>query len=167
MILSLIVAASENNVIGRGKDLPWSLPDDLKFYRQKTFKHPIIMGRRTHEAIGRVLPDRTNIVVTRQPDYKAEGCIVVTSLQEAMKKAGAAADADGQDEIFVIGGGGIFKEALSLADRMYITRVHANVEGDAFFPDFDETEWELKEAKKHEADDKHPYAFTFQTWEHR
>ena len=165
MITSLIVAAAENNVIGRKNDLPWHLPDDLRFYRQKTLGHPIIMGRRNHEAIGRVLPDRANIVITRQPDYTAEGCITVHSLAEGIEKAKAIAAADGLAEIFVIGGGEIFTLALPLADRIYLTRVHAEVEGDAFFPEFSEAEWKLVEEKRHEADDKHQYAFTFQTWE--
>ncbi len=166
-MVSLIVAASENNVIGRENDLPWSLPDDLNYFRKTTAGHPVVMGRKNHESIGRLLPGRANIIVTRKNNYEVEGGVVVGSLETGIQKAIDIAIADNRQEIFVIGGGEIFQQALPLADRMYITRVHANVPGDAFFPEFDTTEWQLTAEKHHAADEKHQYPFTFQTWERK
>lgn len=131
MRLSLIVAISENNVIGRAGGLPWHLSDDLKRFRRITTGHPIIMGRKNHESIGRVLPDRQNIIITRQRDYAVDGATIVHSLDEALAACGDA------DEAFVIGGADIYAMALPHIDRIHLTRVHQEVAGDVFFPPID------------------------------
>ncbi|MDA1208856.1 MAG: type 3 dihydrofolate reductase [bacterium] len=160
-MISLIVAASENNVIGRDNALPWDLPDDLKYFKEKTKGHPIIMGRKNFESIGRVLPGRQNIIVTRQEDWSHEGCTVVHSVGDAI---GAA---DTSDETFVIGGGEIYNLALPMAERIYLTRVHARVEGDILFPELDGANWKLVSEKKHEKDEKNEHAFTCEIWERK
>jgi len=134
-MISLVVAMTENRVIGIENRLPWHIPEDLKRFKKITSGHPIIMGRKTFESIGRPLPNRTNIVITRNKDYRAEGVVSCFSLEEAIEWAGRA---PGAGEIFVIGGGEIFKQALPKADRIYLTIVEWPFEGDAFFPAFDE-----------------------------
>ena len=134
-MLSLIVAMSENRVIGVENRLPWHIPEDLKRFRKITTGHPIIMGRKTYESIGKPLPNRTNIVITRNRDYREEGVVTCFSLKEAIEWASRA---PGSDEVFVIGGGEIFKEALPIADRIYLTEVNWPFDGDAFFPEFNE-----------------------------
>lgn len=162
MLVSIIVAASENNVIGRHNQLPWHLPADLKYFKQTTIGKPIIMGRKTYESVGRPLPGRPNIVVTHQPDYAPEGIIVRSSLESALDAARTFDTA----EIFITGGSEIFKQALpSLVQRVYLTRVHATMEGDAFFPQLDSREWKLVSSDPRPADEKHAYAFTFEVWE--
>ncbi len=161
MKISLIVAASENNVIGNKGAIPWHLPDDLKFFRTVTKGHPVIMGRKTYESIGQPLPERLNIVVTRNPSYTAEGCTVVTSLPEAL----ALAQKSEQKEAFIIGGGELYKEAISYADRIYITKVHTNVAGDAFFVEIDAKDWHEIGRDPHAADEKHAFPFTILTYE--
>ena len=126
MIISIVVAVSENGVIGKDNKLIWHLPVDLKFFKDKTSGHHIIMGRKTYESVGRPLPNRVNIVISRSADYIAEGCIVVNSIKEAI---GAVVD---DSEVFICGGAEIYKEALDVADRMYLTRVHHEFEGDTF-----------------------------------
>ncbi|MCK5018335.1 MAG: dihydrofolate reductase [Candidatus Peribacteraceae bacterium] len=159
MTISLIVAASENNVIGRDGELPWDLPDDLQFFKDKTSGHPIIMGRKNYESIGRSLPGRTNIIITRQADYEAEGCTIVLSLDDALNISKEVED----DEIFIIGGGEIYRQSIEIADRIYLTRVHAKIEGDVYFPELGD-EWEEVSSVKHEADERHEYAFTFKVF---
>jgi dihydrofolate reductase len=159
--ISIIVALSENNVIGRDNALPWHLPDDLKHFRRLTVGHPVVMGRRNYESIGRPLPDRLNIVVTRRAGYAAPGCRVVHSLDEAFTAA------DGAEEIFVIGGGELYAQTLDRADRLYLTRVHARIEGDTRFPVFDPGQWHEIERVRHEPDARHAYAFSFATLERR
>lgn len=162
MIISLIVAASTNNVIGKNNQLLWSLPNDMKFFKNTTWAMPVLMGRKTFESLGKPLPGRLNIVITRQKDWKAEGVTVVNSLQEAIKTAD---DAD-YNEAFVIGGGEIFKEAVSaIADRIYMTRVDATLEGDAFFPEIDNKQWKMVSERSFPTDAKHAYAYHFQLWE--
>lgn len=130
-MISIIVAiAGKNRVIGKKGGLPWHIPDELKRFKEITMGHPIIMGRITHESIGRVLPGRVNIVITREPNYKALGCIVVHSLDEALRQT------KGADEVFIIGGGQIYSEALPLADKLYLTYIDKEIEGDVFFPDY-------------------------------
>nr|AIA13259.1 Dihydrofolate reductase [uncultured bacterium] len=164
MILSLLVAASENNVIGRNNELPWHLPNDMKFFKNTTWGLPVIMGRKTYDSLkSEPLPGRTNIVITRQQDWKPEGIIVVHSLQDAIS---AAQDTE-SNEIFVLGGGEIFKEAIEIGHRIYITRVHAVVEGDVFFPKIDESKWKQVSKRDCFADEKHAYDYTFETWERR
>jgi len=167
MILSIIVAAAENNVIGKDNTLIWSLPADMKFFKDTTKGHPIITGRKNYESIPekyRPLPDRTNIVVTRQPDYKAPGAIVVSSIDEAIQYT---KQHFANEEVFVIGGAEIYKQTLSLCDKIYLTRIHHSFEGDAFFPELPPTDWTLTEEKEHLADEKNKYPFTFQTWERK
>lgn len=131
MKISIVVAvAGKKRVIGKKGSLPWYIPDELKRFKEITMGHPIIMGRKTHESIGRVLPGRTNIVITTHPDYQAPGCIIVHSLDEALQKTKNAA------EVFVIGGGEIYKQALPLADKLYLTYIDKEIEGDVFFPDY-------------------------------
>jgi dihydrofolate reductase len=130
--ISIIAALGKDGVIGKNKELLWRIPDDLKRFKRLTTGHPIIMGRKTHESIGRPLLERINIVVTRDKNYSAEGCVVTHSLEEALRKA---VDAD-KEEIFVIGGGEIYKQALPRADKLYLTLIEDDKEGDVFFPDY-------------------------------
>ncbi len=155
MLVSIVVAIAQNNVIGRGNDLPWRLPDDLKRFKALTIGKPVIMGRKTYESIGRPLPERTNIVISRQADFAADGCTVVRSIDEALA---AASDAP---EAMVIGGAEIFREVLPRTDRFYLTRIHADVPGDTIFPDLVLDDWIELESEYHPADDRHAYAFTF------
>ena len=156
--LSLIVAAARNGVIGRRNQLPWRLPDDLKRFKAVTMGKPVIMGRKTWESIGRPLPGRLNIVVTRQPDYRAEGASVAHSLGDALAAAGAA------EEVMVIGGAELYAAALPRAEVLHLTRVEADVEGDAFLPAIDWSQWRLVSAEPHPFDDKHALAFVFETY---
>lgn len=158
MIISLVAAASDNNVIGKDGGIPWDLPDDFKHFHDATQGCPIIMGRKTFDSIGRVLPGRRNIIVTRRKDYRVEGCDTVNSIEEAIKLA----EQDSSEKICVIGGGEIYAQALHYANELDLTRVHMTVEdGDAFFPEFSEDEWELTNSSEHQADDKHAVPFTF------
>ena len=141
MKLSIIVAAAENNVIGRDNSLPWHLPEDLKYFKKITMGKPIVMGRKTYESIGRPLPGRTNIVVTRNPHWQAEGVVVVDNLEQALDVARGQGVADGVDELFVIGGEQIYRLAMGLAKRIYLTRILSEVEGDAWFPEISALEW--------------------------
>lgn len=168
MKISIIVAASENNVIGRNNTLPWHLPDDLKFFRTKTAGHPVIMGRKNFEsivaAIGGPLPKRRNIIVTRNSEYTAEGCDVVSSLHEAVQYGRKEIDSA---EMFIIGGGDIYKQALQIADTIYLTRIHAWIQGDVYFPEISPDIWEEVEKKEHTADAVHKFAFTFFTYKRK
>jgi len=163
MKISLIAAASENNVIGKDNTLPWDLPDDLQHFRSITQGHPIILGRKNYESIGRPLPNRRNIIVSRQEGLQIEGCDVVPSVEAAIELAKETE----QEESFIIGGGQIYALALPLADRIYLTRVHAEVEGDVFFPEIKEEEWEEVSREEHPADEKHAYAFAFIAYERK
>jgi dihydrofolate reductase len=155
----MIAAVAENGVIGRDNGLPWRLPIDMRFFRLKTTGHYVITGRKNYEAMGRPLPKRENIVVARTPGYEAPGCRVVSTLDAALDIARCA----GEQEAFIIGGAQIYKLALPVADRFYLTRVHAEVDGDVFFPEFDESDWALVSSERHEPDDKHAHAFTIET----
>ena len=161
MTVSLVVAASKNNVIGRDGELPWHLPEDLRHFRRITTGKPVIMGRKTFESIGRPLPDRHNIVMTRDPDYAAEGCDVVDSVAEALDVAGDA------DEVMIIGGGQVYRDFLPRADRIYMTRVQAEVQGDTRFPRIEGNAWRLVSAEHHAADEKHEFAFEMMVFERR
>ena len=165
MLVSLIVAVAKNGVIGIDNKLPWHLPNDLKYFKQVTMGKPIIMGRKTYESIGRPLPGRTNIVISRQEGYSAEGCKTASSLQEAVGLAKDIAVTDGADEVVVIGGAQIYIEAMSMADRLYLTEVHAEVEGDAFFPDRTETDWTEVGREDHMAEGPNPYDYSFVVYE--
>ena len=154
-MLSLIVAAGERNEIGRDGGMPWHLPADLKHFKEVTLGKPVVMGRRTHESIGRPLPGRRNIVVTRNPGYHAEGCEVAHSLEEALRIAGTAA------EVMVIGGAALYREALPLAGRIYLTRVAGQFDADTYFPDFDAQEWREKERVHRPVDGRNACACDF------
>ncbi len=157
MIVSLVVAVAENGVIGRDNALPWRLPNDLRFFKKTTLGHPILMGRATFESIGRPLPGRLNLVLSRNADLHIEGCTVVHSLDEAIA---ASTDAS---ELMVIGGAQVYAQVLPSADRIYLTRVHGDVEGDTWFPAFDATQWRAESSERHEADDQHAHAYSFIT----
>lgn len=160
MTISLIVAASENNAIGKNNQLLWHLPNDLKFFKNTTWGFPVIMGRKTFEAVNKPLPGRTNIVITRKTDWKAPGVIAVSNLTEAIKNAAATNSKQG----FIIGGGEIYKQSMDIADIIYITRVHAQLEGDTFFPVIDESKWQLTSNQDFVADEKHALSYSFQIW---
>lgn len=157
-MIALVVAMAESNVIGKENKLIWHLPADLKHFKNLTTGHPIIMGRKTFESIGKTLPNRTNIVITRQQDYKPEGCLVAHSLSEALMLA-QQLDA----EIFVIGGAEIYKQAMFLADTIFLTEVHHTFEGDTFFPEIDTLLWVETDRQEHQADEKNPYDYAFVT----
>lgn len=161
MTVSIIVAASENNVIGIKNRLPWNLPADLQFFKNTTWGFPIIMGRKTFESMGKPLKGRQNIVITRQQDYTRPGIIVVNTIADAIREA----EKQDVQEIFITGGTEIFLQAFPLVNRIYLTRVHATVNGDAFFPEINPAEWALTRSEPHAADEKHAYAFTFECWE--
>ena len=155
MKVSIIVAAAANNVIGRDGGLPWHLPEDLRRFKALTLGKPLLMGRKTHESIGRPLPGRRNIVLTRQTGYVAEGCDVVASVESALEIAGGA------DELMVIGGNAVYEMMLPHCGRIYLTRVHEAVDGDTFFPDLDESHWQLVERQDFAAGPDRPHAFSF------
>lgn len=167
--VSLIVAAAENHVIGRGGTLPWHLPDDLRWFRRTTMGSTLIMGRRTYESHGKPLPGRRSIVLTRQSDWKPPGdpeavrkrVRVAPSLEEAFALCRE------EDHVFVIGGEEVFRAVLPRADRIYLTRVHAEVEGDTRFPHLDPANWTLTSQERHCADDRHEFPFSFEVYERR
>jgi len=162
MKLSILVILSTNNVIGRDNKLPWHMPADLKRFKNLTMGHHILMGRRTFDEIKKPLPGRINVVITRDHHFAAEGVAIARSIDEAISKA----EATGDHEIFLIGGGEIFKQVIHRADRMYITRIHADIEGDTYFPEFDDVnEWKLVDAEHFEADEKNAYPYSFLTYE--
>ncbi|MDF2380436.1 dihydrofolate reductase [Nostoc ellipsosporum NOK] len=161
MNISLVVAAADNNIIGKDNKLLWHLPNDLKFFKNVTWGMPVIMGRKTFEALGKALPGRKNIVITRQKGWKAEGAVVVSSLDDALF---LIKEMDVKEPM-VIGGGEIYRLAFEKARRIYITRVEASPEGDTSFPAIDPAKWKLVSQKNHEADDKHAYNYSFQVWD--
>jgi len=163
MTLSIIVAVAENNVIGKDNTLIWSLPADMKFFKEKTKGHVIITGRKNYESIPekfRPLPERTNIVITRQADYKASGAIVVASIEAAMQYV---KQHHANEEIFIIGGAEIYKQTMAACHKIYLTRIHHSFDGDAFFPVLT-SDWKLTHQENVSADEKNKYPFTFQTW---
>lgn len=162
MTISMIAAAGENNTLGKDGKLLWHLPNDLKRFKRLTLGHPVIMGRKTFETLPNPLPRRTNIIVTRQKDYKADGCIVVHTIEEALK---AGKEIKDNDEICIVGGGEIYKLGLPYANRIELTRIHHSFDGgDAFFPEIDYKDWELSHEEFHAADDKNEYDFTYLTY---
>lgn len=167
----LVVAMAENRVIGRNNDLPWRLPDDMRHFVALTRGKPIVMGRKNYESIGRPLPNRTNIVMTRDTHWTADGCVVVHDLDAALAAAKTAKTVgvsdEVSDEIAIIGGAEIYAAFLPIADRIELTRVLASVEGDTFFPLFEGPEWELASQTYHPADAEHAYDMNFETWKRR
>lgn len=161
-MLTLIAAAAENNALGKDNDLLWHLPIDFKRFKKLTSGHCIIMGRKTFESLPGLLPKRTHIVITRQKDYTAESCIVTSSLEEAVKIA------YNQDKTpFVIGGGEVYEQSMDIADVIELTRVHAEVDADTFFPEIDESKWKLVKEEFYSKDARHQYDFTFLTYERK
>ncbi|MGQ0752813.1 MAG: dihydrofolate reductase [Betaproteobacteria bacterium] len=153
--LSLVVAMAKNRVIGAGGRIPWHLPSELQLFKHITMGHPIIMGRKTYESIGRLLPGRTTVIVTRQADYRVPGAVIVHSLDAAIVACGH------EDEIFVIGGGELFREALPRADRIYLTTVETEPAGDTYMPEFDERAWHETSSEFFPADERHSCAYRF------
>lgn len=156
-MISLIWAMDENRVIGYHNQLPWRLPEDLKFFKRMTLGHPIAMGRKTYESIGKPLPGRENIVISRDENYDPEGCTVMHSIDDLL----AFATENKSEEVFVIGGSEIFKEVLPHADKLYLTMIHHQFEGDTFFPVFDIDKWELETRENGKKDEKNPYDYEF------
>ncbi len=165
MDLALIAAVAANGVIGRDNKLPWYLPEDLKYFKRTTLGKPVVMGRLTWDSIGRPLPGRTNIVVSRQENLDIEGARVVTNLPEALSLAEAVAEIDGSEELVVIGGAQIYAEALPLAQRLYLTEVHADVEGDAWFPAWPRDAWREVAREDFYAEGPNPYDYSFVVYE--
>ena len=163
--LAVIVAAAENGVIGRNNALPWHLPEDLRYFKRVTMGKPIVMGRKTFESIGRPLPGRSNIVITRNPDFRPPGVKVVASLEEALSLATEIALIDGAAELVVIGGAEIYREAIPRAERLYLTEVHARVEGDARLPTIDWGQWREVGRERHAASGANPYDYSFVVYE--
>ena len=158
MTISLIWAMADNRVIGIENRLPWKLPADMKWFRENTMGKPIIMGRLTFESFGaKPLPGRRNIIISRNPSYSAEGIEVFTSIEDALQ---ATQDSE---EVMIIGGMSLYKQSLPLADRLYMTLVHAEIEGDAWFPEFDLDEWHQTQRSDFSADEKNPHAYSFVT----
>ncbi len=160
-MITMIAAAAENNALGKDNDLVWHLPDDFKRFKRLTSGHHIIMGRKTFESFPKLLPDRTHVIITRKDNYKPEGCIVVNSLEEAIRVSKL------DEQPFIIGGGEIYKMGMDRAERIELTRVHGEFDADTYFPDIDDKNWKLVEEKFHEKDEKHDYAFTYLTYERR
>lgn len=164
MILNIIAAISDNGVIGRDGELPWHLRDDMKWFKETTMGHPIVMGRRTYESNGGVLEGRANIVVSRSMDEHTPGIEVARSLDNALSLAKEHLD-NPAGEVFIIGGAGVYEEALLKAERLYLTRVHATVEGDTWFPRVDWDRWRLLREDRHEADERNEFAFSICVYE--
>jgi len=159
MKTAFVVAMDENGLIGRDNDLPWRLSADLQYFRRITMGKPILMGRHTHESIGRPLPGRQNIVVSSLSEYQAPGCDVVHSIEDGLNAAGDA------DELMVIGGSSLFEQMFDAADILYLTRVHAELEGDTWFPAWDDSQWQLLSQESHPADEKNDYAYSFEVYQ--
>ncbi len=157
MIISAIVATAHNGVIGKDNEIPWYLPADFAYFKRVTLNHHIIMGRNCYESIGRPLPKRTNVIVTRNPFYIASGCVIVHSVEEGLKLA----KENGEEEVFIIGGGEIYKQTMHLLDKIYITEVDLNTEGSVFFPEINTSEWHLVSEEKHLKDEKNEWDYTF------
>jgi dihydrofolate reductase len=156
MRVSLIWAMTRNRVIGRDNALPWRLPDEMRHFMRTTLGHAVIMGRKQFDAMGKPLAKRTNVVVSRNPTYVANGAVVVRTIEQAIEYARAAGD----DEAMVIGGGEIYALALPKADRLYFTLIDTEMDGDTFFPAFDEGQWKEVEREDHAADERHPFAYS-------
>lgn len=155
-MISLIWAMDENQVIGKDNQLPWHLPEDLKFFKRTTMGHPIAMGRKTQQSIGRILPGRENIIITRNRDFVCEGCTILHTIAELLDYANKT-----NEEVFVIGGAEIFKEVLQVADRLYLTMIYETFPGDTYFPEINLNDWHLESCEKGLKDEKNPYHYEF------
>lgn len=156
-MITIVVAAAKNNVIGKDNNLIWHLPADLRHFKNLTMGHPMLMGRKTFESIGKPLPGRTSIIITTQKDYTAEGCIIAHSVEEALEKAKAL-----DEQVSIIGGAEIYKLTLPYTDVVQLTRIHHTFDGDVYFPALSENEWELVSEEHHGPDEKNKYSYTFQ-----
>lgn len=160
-MLTMIAAAAENNALGKDNDLVWHLPDDFKRFKRLTSGHHIIMGRKTFESFPKLLPERTHVIITRKEDYNADGAIVTNSLDEAIRVSKLDMQA------FIIGGGEIYKMAMDVADKIELTRVHANFDADTYFPEIDSSKWKLLNEQFHPKDEKHKYSFSYLSYERK
>jgi dihydrofolate reductase len=158
-MISMIVAMGENNAIGKDNELLWHLPADFKHFKSVTMGKPILMGRKTYESIGKPLPGRKNIVITRNKSFFAEGIVIVNSIEAALEEA------QEHEEVMVIGGASFYQQMLPVAERLYVTKVHHTFEADAFFPDINSDKWRVTEQSECAADDKHAYDFSFMTYQ--
>jgi dihydrofolate reductase len=163
MVVSTIVATAKNNVIGKDNDIPWYLPADLKYFKKTTLNHHIIMGRNCYESIGKPLPKRTNMVLTRNPFYIVSNCYVLHSLEEALQ----IAEENGEEEAFIIGGAQIYELGMKYSNKLYLTEVDLEVEGDIIFPKLNMDEWELLSEEAHQADEKNEHNYTFKIFQKR
>ncbi|MFK7775589.1 MAG: dihydrofolate reductase [Saprospiraceae bacterium] len=161
MVVSTIVATAKNNVIGKDNDIPWYLPADLKYFKKITLNHHIIMGRNCYESIGKPLPKRTNMILTRNPFYIVSNCYVLHSLEEALQ----IAEENGEEEAFIIGGAQIYELGMKYSDKLYLTEVDLEVEGDIIFPKLNMDEWELLSEETHQADEKNEHNYTFKIFQ--
>jgi len=161
MIISMIVAAAENNAIGKNNGMLWRLPNDFKYFKDKTSGHTIIMGRKTYDSMGKALHNRRNIIVTRDKDLKLPDATITHSIEEALSLG------QSEEEVFIIGGAEIYKQGMPLANRIYLTRVHQRYDADAFFPEPDPEIWKEVSSERHEADEKNNVAYTFTVLERR
>lgn len=163
MKISMIAAMAHDRVIGKDNQMPWHLPADLAHFKRVTLGKPVLMGRKTFESIGRLLPGRRNLVISRNPDYQAEGIEVVGSVEAAL----ALLAGSSVEELMVIGGGHLYAEMLPSADCLYLTRIDLAVEGDTRFPAFDDGQWQRVDCESHPADEKNPHPYSFETWQRR
>ena len=163
MKISAIVAVAKNNVIGKDNDIPWYLPADLKYFKKTTLNHHIIMGRNCYESIGKPLPKRTNVILTRNPFYLVSNCYITHSIDEALQ----VAEDNGDDEAFIIGGAQIYELAMDRCERLYLTEVDLEVEGDVLFPQLNMDEWKLISEEPHKADEKNEYDYVFKIFERK
>lgn len=161
MKISCIVAAAKNNVIGKDNDIPWYLPADLQYFKKITLNHHIIMGKNCYLSIGKPLPKRTNVILTRDPFFISSNCIAAHSINEALE----IAYDNGEEEVFIIGGGTIYAQTMDLWDKLYFTEVDIKVEGDIYFPKLDLKEWKLISEEPHDKDEKNKYNYNFKTYE--
>ena len=160
-MITMIAAAAENNALGKDNDLVWHLPDDFKRFKRLTSGHHIIMGRKTFESFPKLLPDRTHVIITRKDDYAPDGTIVVNSLEEALRVSKL------DDQPFIIGGGEIYKLGMDVAERIELTRVHAEFDADTYFPEIEEEKWKVVKEQFHDKDEKHEHSFTYLTLERK
>ncbi len=161
MIISCIVAVANNNVIGKDNDIPWYLPNDLKYFKKRTLNHHILMGRKCYESIGKPLPKRTNVIITRDPFFISSNCIVCRSIEEAL----STAYDNNEEEVFIIGGGTIYDQTQNIWDKLYLTEVDLDVEGDVFFPKIDLAEWDLISSEDHPKDEKNAFNYSFKVYQ--
>lgn len=161
MLISAIAAISSNRVIGKDNQIPWYLPADFRFFKQTTLNHHILMGRKNYQAIGKPLPKRTNVVITRDPFFVSTGCVVVHSIEAAIQ----VAHENGEDEAFIIGGGQIYEQAMPFVDKIYLTEIELEVDGDVFFPELDPNIWIVESEEYHEPDEKNAFAFTIRVFQ--